>query len=544
MTPTLRPYQSELAGDVAQLWQAGARNVLAVMPTGSGKTVLFSHKLAQYQGASVAVAHRQELVSQISLSLARFGLRHRIIGPRSVVKLILEMQGDELGETFYDPNAPAAVAGVDTLIRRNNLDRWAQQVGLWVQDEAHHVLIDNKWGKAAALFPSAYGLGVTATPERADGRGLGAHADGLFHAIVEGPSMRELIVMGNLCDYRIFAPPSDIDISGVAIAKDGDFNRGQLREAARKSHIVGDVVGQYLKIARGKLGITFATDVETATEIAAKYNASGVRAEIVCAKTPDRVRNELIQRFRRHELDQLVNVDLFGEGFDLPAIEVVSMARPTQSFTVFAQQFGRALRPLEGKADGIIIDHVGNVVRHRLPDAVRAWTLNARSRGARAARDPDVVPVSTCTACFRVYESLRKSCPFCGHIEEPRGRSRPEQVDGDLLELTPAALAELRGEVAAVDVPQGEIAAAYIGEGCSPKIAYVNAARHRRRQEAQAPLRDAIAMWAGYQRHEGRPDSESYRRFYHRFGVDVMSAQTLGRRDAEKLTETIRSCLS
>lgn len=534
MTPTLRPYQQQAATDIANAWMIGARNVACVLPTGAGKTVLFSDILARHVGASVAIAHRQELVGQISLSLARTGMRHRIVGPRNIIKNILQQQGDELGRTFYDPNAAVGVAGVDTLIRRTDaLDHWLKQITLWVGDECHHFLRANKWGTATTLFPNARGLGVTATPERADGKGLGKHADGVFDFLVVGPSMRELINGGYLADYRIFAPPSDLDLSPVRTSADGDYNRDDLRGAVRKSHIVGDVVGHYLRIAPNRLGVTFATDVETATEISEQYRAAGVPAATVSAGTPDAERTALIRQFKSRHILQLVNVDLFGEGFDVPGIEVVSMARPTMSFAVYAQQFGRALRPLTGKAHGIIIDHVGNVGRHGLPDRVRKWTLDARERGTRAQRDPDHIPVTTCTSCFRVYENLTATCPYCGHKPEPIGRSRPEHVAGDLFELDPATLAALRGDVTRID------GVVRIPEGLTGPAALGLAKKWRERQEAQAALRNHMALWAGYRRDEGMPLSEMYRRFFFRFGTDVMTAQTLGRPEAETLTAQI-----
>src|SRR5882762_8257373 len=142
------------------------------------------------------------------------------------------------------------------------------------------MLRDNKWGKVASMFPNARWLGVTATPNRADGRGLGRHADGLFDTMVHAPSMRELIRMGYLTDYRIFTIPSDVDLTDVPISAGGDFSPEPLRKAVHRSHIVGDVVQHYLRIARGKLGVTFAVDVESATQIAAAFNAAGVKAEV------------------------------------------------------------------------------------------------------------------------------------------------------------------------------------------------------------------------------------------------------------------------
>lgn len=525
----LRPYQAEGVDAIRRAWNT-ARNVVYTLPTGGGKTTIFSHMLSGHNGASVAIAHRQELVSQISLSLCAFKLRHRIIAPRNVIKLILDQHREQFGNTWFDPNAPVAVAGVDTLIRRKKaLSQWAEQVTLWVQDECHHTLPDNKWGSAASMFPNAKGLGVTATPERADGKGI----DGVFDELITGPTMRELIDDGYLADYRIFAPPSDLDLAPVRIANDGDFNRADLRGAVSRSHIVGDVVGHYRRLAQGSLGVTFATDVQTAQEIADQYNAAGVPAAMVCGDTPDNERNRLLRDFRNKRLLQLVNVDLFGEGFDVPSIEVVSFARPTQSFAVYAQQFGRALRPLPGKSHGLIIDHVGNVQRHRLPDAPRVWSLASKERGTRRKPDPDAIPVTTCTACFQVFEALTSTCPYCGHTIQPAGRSRPEQVEGDLQELDPAALAALRGEVERIDGP------VQTPEGLTGPAARGLNARWRERQEAQAVLRDHIALWAGRLHSDGMADGEIMRRFYWRFGIDVMTAQTLGRPDAEKLTVAI-----
>lgn len=535
----LRDYQSDLLRGVVAEWTGGARNVLAVLPTGGGKTVVFSYAIANHPGAAVAIAHRSELVSQMSLALAREGVRHRVIGPAALGRACAALHMAELERMFVDPNARNAVAGVDTLVRMDKADPWFAQVSLWVQDEAHHVLQDNKWGDACAMFPNARGLGVTATPVRADGKGLGRHADGLMDAMVVGPTMRELIERDYLTDYRIFAPPSDIDLSQVTTSASGDYSPPKLKAARRESHITGDVVEHYLRIARGKLGITFDTDIESATETAAAFRAAGVSAEVVSSKSHDEFRRSTIRKFRNREVLQLVNVDLFGEGFDLPAIEVVSMARPTQSYGLYCQQFGRALRPMEGKDRAIIIDHVGNVLRHGLPDAYREWSLDRRERRSRSA-PADAIPVRTCLnpECLSVYERIYKACPFCGTEVVPAGRSAPEFVDGDLFELDPAALAALRGEKARID---GDVR---VPHGATPAVAGAIRRTHWERQQGQKPLRDAIALWAGWQNTLGRADPEVYRRFYFKFGVDILTAQTLGATDAAELTERVNAELS
>ncbi len=529
-----RGYQAELEAGIYAAWNAGKRNVLAVLPTGGGKTFVFSRIAAAAKTAVAAVAHRSELVTQMSMALAREGVRHRVIGAAAVARLCTQLHMLEFNRSFYDPNARVAVCSVDTLVRYDPKDAWLRQVGLWIQDEAHHVLKDNKWGKACDLFPNAYGLGVTATPLRADGKGLGRHADGLFDAMVVGPSMRSLIEAKYLTDYRVFCPPSDIDLSKVTITDSGDYSPPKLREARHKSRITGDVVEHYLRLARGKLGVTFDVDIDSATETAAAFRAAGVPAEVVTSKTPDAMRAEIQRRFRRREVLQLVNVDLFGEGYDLPAIEVVSMARPTQSYGLFVQQFGRSLRILEGKDRAIIIDHVGNVLRHGLPDAPRTWSLDRRERRARSTPS-DVIPTRAClnAECLSVYERVFPACPFCGHEPKPADRSAPDRVDGDLTELDPAVLAALRGEADRID---GDPVFPY---GATLSVNLVVQRRHEARAAQQRELRNSIATWAGWQKHLGRPDRETYRRFFHAFGTDVLTAKTLGAPEALALQKRI-----
>lgn len=578
---SLRPYQSNGRDSIYNAWNSGHRNVLAVFPTGAGKTVLFSDIIHSWTGASCAIAHRQELVSQISIALARDGVMHKIIGPKKVIEGIVQLHMEELGRSFYDPRAQCAVAGVDTLIswskpgakQRWALLQWAASVTLWVQDEAHHLLLDNKWGQAIALFPNAWGLGVTATPERADGRGLGRNtyspenpagrkADGLFDFMVLGPTMRELInglpdhngvITRYLTDYRVFCPPSNLDLSQVSTGKDGDYVRGQLALKTKESTVLGDVVTHYLRYAAGKRGVTFVPDVDTAAEMSARFNAAGVAAEVVTAKTPGKVRRAILKRFARGELLQLVNVDLFGEGFDLPAIEVVSMARATQSYALFVQQFGRALRLMAGKEWAIIIDHVGNIgtvdnPRHGLPDRPRVWTLERRDKKSKAAPD-DVIPTRNCikgvhyqtgeemVGCFQPYEAVLTECPFCGCKRVPAERTSVEFVDGDLCELDAATLAAMRGEVAEVDRHTDDILNRYAHLGYI--IAKGHANRHGERQTAQTLLREAIGWWGAWQTSLGRSDSEGQRRFFYKFKIDVLSAQSLSKRDAEELAARV-----
>jgi DNA repair protein RadD len=553
----LRDFQVTAQERVQAAWAAGSRYVILALPTGGGKTVVFSDTIRRANVPTCAIAHRSELVSQMSLTLARYKIRHRVIGPRSLQKACAAIHMRELDRLYYDPQSKVAVAGVDTLVNRGDeLADWLPTVRLIVMDEAHHVLRENKWGRAAAMFPNALGLGVTATPVRADGYGLGRYADGIADTLIVGPTGHDLIDRGFLTDYRVLAPPSDIDYSHVPVGSSGDYSLPRLREVVHASNtIVGDTVKHYLKFAAGQLGVTFNVDVEAATEQAAAYRQKGVPAEVVSAKTPDELRFRILRRFRNGEILQLCNVDLFGEGFDLPAVSVVSMVRKTESFGLYSQQFGRALRVMVDDYEGwgehsdderlrriagsnkpraVILDHVGNVARHGLPDVARVWSLDRREKRSRST-DPAVVPVRTCAneECFAVYERYYTACPYCGHAPAPTSRSSPAEVDGDLVELDPAALHALRGEAERVI---GPVVVPY-GMGGAAAGGLVKA--HRARAEAQHALRGRIALWAGYQRHLGRPDTEAYRRFYFKYGTDVGTAQTLGAREANELRALI-----
>lgn len=535
----LRDYQGNVMSQVDLQWSAGAKNVLVVSPTGSGKTVMFGHALAREPGASVAIAHRQELVSQISMSLARYGLRHRIIGPDSVARNCVSLHVAELGRHFIDPGARCAVAGVQTLIRRDpGSDPWFRQVQLLVQDEAHHVLADNSWGKGCAMFPNARGLFVTATPGRADGKGLGRKSDGLVDVMVVGPGMRDLINRKYLTDYRIFAPrTTDLDLSNVPTSASGDFSPVPLRKAVHKSHIVGDVVAHYKRLAMGKLGVTFAVDVESAGELVRAYREAGVPAELVTAETPDLLRAQILRRFRNREILQLVNVDLFGEGFDLPAIEVVSMARPTQSFALYVQQFGRALRLLAGKEWAIILDHVGNVKRHGLPDAPRKHSLERREKRSGSNGPSDTIPMTVCLGCTAAYEAFHRACPYCAAVRVPVGRSSPQQVDGVLEEMDPVVLARKRGEVAAKDAAVAERHPDARIRGHHHKLA-------GERNQAQAKLRARMMLWGGMKSAEGHTDAEGQALFFFRYGMSIVDAWLLDTAEAQRLTGYLETDLT
>lgn len=569
----LRPYQAQLKAEVQQAWRDGAANVVMRLDTGGGKTAILASMVSEHHGASCVIAHRQELVLQLSLTLAKYGVRHRVICSRSTAQIIAAAHVAEYGYSFLDPNSRCAVASVDTLIRRKDLLAWAAQVTLWITDEGHHLVRDNKWDRAISIFDNKLcrGLLPTATPERPDGKGLGAHADGVAHALIEGPPMRWLIEEGFLTDYDVVTALSDIQLLEADIGASGDWTPKQLREAAKRSHITGDAVTAYLTHTPGRLGVTFAPDVETAKGIVGAYRAGGVRAELLTGETEDGYRRQVLRQFAARKLDQIVAVDIISEGFDLPAIEVGTMDRKTASLITYMQQFGRILRPLYApgfdlettwgrlqaiatgpKPRAVLIDQVGNFRHHGPPDKPRVWTLDGRERRGKGGG----IPLKICGSgwkpadlaamglapCYREFEAFYKKCPHCQlplPPVEPVGRRSPQQVEGELALLDRDVLDQLRGAVSAAQMSVADYQVWLHSQRVDPKWAAGHVKTFQKRQAAQSELWPAIEAFGGPRRAAGRSDGEIQREFFMRFGVDPLTAQTLDATKTGALTAKI-----
>lgn len=560
----LRDYQLQAKADIYGAWQEpNVINVMPTLPTGAGKTVLFCDIVGEYGQPACLIAHRQELVGQAALALNRAQIPHGIIAPKAIRNQIIALEHDTHGYSQYQYNAPVRVAGVDTLPNHDSKDRWFHQVALTVIDEGHHVLKANKWGRALGLFPNARGLFPTAHAIRADGRGLGRNADGLADRLVIGPNCRSLINRGFLTDYRLVCVASDIDFSTVPIGSTGDFSLPQLRSATHASnHIVGDAVREYKRFAEGGLGITFAVDIEAASQYCAAYRAAGIPVEVITSKTPLPVRGAFMRQFRARQILMLVSVDCLGEGVDVPAVEIIIQARKTASFQLYGQQCGRPLRVVvrdeyaqywdrytddqrlqiiaaSSKPKAIIVDLVGNwsyfhEAGYGMFDSLQEYTLAAE---CNSGRQKPVTPLTSCLACGQPYEKFLDCCPYpgCGEPKAPpTGRSTPAMVDGDVIELDPAVLAALRANVDKIDgpPPAGDSPADLIGRSINKQ--------HRQRQAAQQILRYSMMLWGGFEERT-LSTREARVKFFYMFGVDYLTAQTLGVADAMALNTRIRA---
>ena len=404
----LRPYQQQAISDLRMAYRSGSAAPLLVAPTGMGKTVVFAAitQAAAARGRQVLIlVHRRELIHQASAKLAAIGVDHGVIAAG-----------------ITPANASVQVASVQTLIRR--LDR-AAAPDLIIIDEAHHAVSGNTWGRIIDHWPNSLLLGVTATPVRQDGRGLGS----MFDHLVLGPSTAELIATGYLTPARIYAPPPVADLTGIH-RRAGDYAIDEVADRMDRPTVTGDAISHYQRIGAGQPAIAFCCNVKHAEHVCHAFKVAGIRSATLLGNTTDR--DALVARFAAGFIDVLVTVDVVSEGFDCPGAAVAILLRPTQSEGLYLQQIGRVLRPAQGKAAAIVLDHVGNVHRHGWPDDHREWSLDDRVARVRTT-DVQAPTVRTCPECFAAFKPA-PVCPCCGAKCVTQARQL-KQVAGDLQEL-------------------------------------------------------------------------------------------------------------
>jgi superfamily II DNA or RNA helicase len=540
----LRYYQRDMVDSIGDSWDAGADDVMPVLPTGSGKTRImaeFSHR----PGLKIYQAHRRELVAQIALAIAKERQPHRVIGDKSMVKFITDQQIEKLGYTTYTPMAENIIVSAQTLHTRPT-EAWHAGVKYFFSDEGHHGLRESVWGRNRARFPHAKALWPTATPIRDEGAGLGRDFDGFIDQMIIGPSMRQLINERHLADYDIVMDETDIDLSRVAIsAATGDYVEKQLASALKESRICGDTVESYQRYAAGRLTVVFTADVDLAEEQSKQFRDAGIPAEAISSRNSDKERADILRRFEKRQTLVLVNNDLLGEGFDCPEIECVIFDRHTESYRLFVQQWGRALRYVAGKR-ALIIDKVGNTRKFLargfpLPDNHHAWSLERRDRkgGAGAGAADGNTMCTNVPDCGFPYPVGLSACPYCGHEPIKTERSGPERVDGDLRLLSPAELEELRRALVSVSQDPNAVRDKMLAAG-APTVAALSAAKQiRMRAEARERLERSINVWAGIHRDLGVSESDAYRIFYTAYGVDTLSALTGTAADMRQLADKL-----
>lgn len=416
----LRDYQVAALEALGRAFVGGHRAPLLVAPTGSGKTVIAAAVIDREvrRGRRVAfLAPRRELIAQTCMKLDTFGIHYGVV-----------MAGDPRSSMM----APVQVCSVDTL--RSRLVRSGRvpmaEPEIVIIDEAH-LYVTAKRKEVVGLWPAAICVGLSATPVRGDGRGLGV----LFDELIEVATVGELTEHGFLAPARYYSL-SEPDLQRVQI-RAGDYALGELSEVMSRTKLVADVVSTWMEHAGGRRTAVFAVDRRHSAALAEQFQAQGVAAEHVDGAMPAAIRDAVFARFRGGETQVLCNCQLAQYGFDLPAMSCVVLARPTRSLPLYLQMIGRGLRPADGKADCLILDHSGAVLMHGLADQVRNWTLegcrdfgrdSGRKGGSAAA--PTMIKCPKCTCVF----SRRAQCPSCGWWAPVKPKA-VSTLEGELVEV-------------------------------------------------------------------------------------------------------------
>jgi superfamily II DNA or RNA helicase len=410
----LRPYQIEAKEAARAAIRNGQRRVVLTLPTGAGKTTTAADMIesARRMGKSVLfLAHRRELIDQCSARLDGQGIDHGII---------------MAGTDRRDPANPVQVASIQTLRNRE-----LPPADLVFVDECHlsvapsFVAVLDHYEKAAVI-------GLTATPYRLDGKGLGR----IYNALVQVVTMEDLIEQGSLIRPRILSTPSP-DLSAVR-TRGGDYEARALAAAMDQADLVGDIVGHWQQHAGGGRTVVFASSVAHSIHLAERFRLAGVKAAHIDAKTPGEERKRVLAALRAGDLQVVCNVEILTAGWDLPALEVCVLARPTQSLSLYLQMAGRVLRPHPGKAGALILDHAGCAHDHGLPEEARDWSLI----GPKDNKEAPPPSVTNCPVCYLSMASGTRECPACGypmtHASGLQQSALPEEGGGELVEFTQA----------------------------------------------------------------------------------------------------------
>lgn len=376
----LRDYQLELVNKARDKLINGCHSVLVQSPAGSGKSVTMAEiakRTTDNKQRVLFIVHRRELVEQITNTFTVHGV---------------------------DMNL-CVVGMVQTI--KNRLEK-LQTPNLILIDECHHSLAKS-YRTICDYFSNAYLLGFTATPWRLSGEGFTE----LYDDIVLGKSVKWLIDNHRLAPYKYY---SKNFLSSIKLQHShGEFSNSSINKAFESlgKTIYGDIVKEYQSKANGTKAIVYTHNVQTAYQVAKAFNESGYTAMAVDGTTDKQTRQLAMDKFRAGDVKILCNAELYGEGVDVPDCQTVMMLRPTESLSLYIQMSMRCMRYKENK-QAIILDFVGNYLRHQLPDSNREWSLNAWKKKGQRKKDIETVSIRQCEECFAVIDGKLKQCPLCG----------------------------------------------------------------------------------------------------------------------------------
>jgi len=398
MKYTLRQYQKDSVNNLHDLYHHNRRIVL-VSPTGSGKTVMAAKIIESATGRVLFIAHRRELINQCSIKLDEIGIDHGIImsnHPRS------------------KPDSPVQVASVQTLLNRE-----PPPADFIIIDECHRSLADS-YQTIVDRYPGIPVLGLTATPWRGDGQGLGL----FYEEMLVVSQVSKLVEEGFLLEPTVHIPHVP-DLTKVKVVG-GDYVETELEKVMNERMLARQIVADWCSITPGRKTVLFACTVKHSMEMVTLFRHVGVAAEHLDCNTSIDDRDAILSRLRSGETTLVSNVGVLTEGWDLPELECVLLARPTKSLSLYMQMVGRGMRPHESKNDTIVIDHAGCTKEHGLATINRKYDLN----GHKVQTMPTF---KMCPNCMRISKSKNQICDLCGCVARPKfsGEGTREEIIND-----------------------------------------------------------------------------------------------------------------
>ncbi len=409
----LRAYQEELVRLALSSIKAG-ESPLIQADTGSGKTPLLA-EIARRSNYVICIAHRNILIKQLSTVLAKFKINHGLIASQYTQRRCI-LEHRKLGIDAHSEKSNKHVCSIDSLLsrhKRNLLNLGTGKPWVIIIDEAHHVVAENKWGKLVSIFPNAIFVGATATPCRLDQKSLGKSNGGIFDKLIQASDLKadsvaKLIDLGYLSPFKCFSLPERIN-KGALKKHNADYTYKSLcEETGRvKFQMAADAVKYYKKLANEKQALAFCVNIDIAKETAKTFVRHGIPAAAIHSKLGSVEAARVFDLFEQKEIKVLCNVDMIGEGVDIPAIEALLMLRKTASFGLYRQWVGRSLRPEENKEHAILLDFVLNILEHGLPDKHIDWSLD----NPPAAEKSNLLP---CPECRFLNLAWEKHCAECG----------------------------------------------------------------------------------------------------------------------------------
>ena len=416
----LRDYQENVIIQCRKEFSLGHKNLLVVAPVGAGKTIIaaFMMKSAKEKNLTVwFVVHKRELILQAHKAIKSVGLSAGIVSSGFALS----------------PKEQIQVVGIASLkSRRNKL----KTPDIIIYDECHH-LGAKTWVNIHREFSELgrYQIGLTATPWRLDRVGLGRY----FSSMILAPDISELIKMGNLSKFKAYAREL-ADPSNVKTTM-GDYDLKEFEKTLGQT-FTSDVITEYKRHLYNKRAVLFASSVEQAIRFANEFNAQGIPAAYIDGEMDNIDRDNIVKQLETGEIKVLTNYAIVTEGFDVPAIEGVIFTRPTMSLSLYIQMAGRALRPHADKSHAIILDHVGNILKHGLIDDKREWQLTDRVKKSKDKQKE--ISIKTCKKCFAANRSFNRYCDNCGDMFEIKAAKEIEVDDSSLVEVDRMKLQKAR----------------------------------------------------------------------------------------------------